>query len=490
MKTNILFFILLVFYAYNINIIAQNTEKDKSMQFLYDSHQKISISDMDKKISKKEIFQDIDFLVQTLEEVHPDLYAFVSKEKFYYLYQGMKDYVIQKDLSPLEFYRVITPLVAILRDGHTTISFLGEDIEYITAKSISIFPYQIALDSNHIRVVQDLSEESFLSSGEEIIEINGIPSSELISTLLLYQSGESNSFKIKLLEKLFNIQLYTFLGFEKEFKIKSLKGVEKTVKGKSIIQLRQQSKNTQSIPSAQTELISYQTLKPGIGLLTLRGFMMEEKKYQTILEQIFSQIKKEEIKNLIIDNRTNTGGNSLLGNLILSYLTSKQVFSFKEVKIKKSKQYQEFWHKKREDRLPPTYIEADLGELVSFPGSIIQTKVDDQLRFEGRVYLLIGPQTFSSGSVFATILKDFNLATLIGEETGGFPTHFGEIYPFDLPNSHLWVNCSVKYFIRPSGEKSTTGLLPDIEVKQSIQDKLVNKDTVLDYTIQFIEQKK
>ena len=38
-------------------------------------------------------------------------------------------------------------------------------------------------------------------------------------------------------------------------------------------------------------------------------------------------------------------------------------------------------------------------------------------RFQGKLYVLIGPDTFSAAITFATILQDYGLATLIGEET-------------------------------------------------------------------------
>jgi hypothetical protein len=49
-------------------------------------------------------------------------------------------------------------------------------------------------------------------------------------------------------------------------------------------------------------------------------------------------IKEKGIKNLIIDLRTNDGGNSLLGDILLDYLTDKPFRQFGGGSIKFSKQ--------------------------------------------------------------------------------------------------------------------------------------------------------
>ena len=57
---------------------------------------------------------------------------------------------------------------------------------------------------------------------------------------------------------------------------------------------------------------------------------------------------------------------------------------------------------------------------------------------------------------------------------------FGDMYPFDLPNSGLWVWCSTKRYIRPSGEYTDGGLQPDIFVADT-------DDSVIDYTLKIIQ---
>ena len=106
-----------------------------------------------------------------------------------------------------------------------------------------------------------------------------------------------------------------------------------------------------------------------------------------------------------------------------------------------------------------------------------------EYRFEGKKYLLINSNTFSTALGFATVFKDYNIGEIIGEPTKSEVNEFGDIYPFDLPNSRLWVWCSAKRYIRPSGDMTEGGLQPDIFVKD-------DNDEILKYTINLIGNQK
>jgi len=103
--------------------------------------------------------------------------------------------------------------------------------------------------------------------------------------------------------------------------------------------------------------------------------------------------------------------------------------------------------------------------------------------FYGDTYFLISKNTFSSAVMLASTVKDYNIGYLIGEETGGLATHYGDIYSFVLPKTNLNVGVSHKYFVRPNGLNTVRGVLPDYYQKD------VGKD-VLDIGIDIIKTKR
>jgi hypothetical protein len=99
------------------------------------------------------------------------------------------------------------------------------------------------------------------------------------------------------------------------------------------------------------------------------------------------------------------------------------------------------------------------------------------LNRKGSLFVLIGRPTFSSAILNAQRLRKETAATLVGEPTAGKPNHFGEVRWFELPNSHIRVSYSTKYF--SVAKEDTPSLLPDIEVEPTSQDYLTGKDPVL-----------
>jgi hypothetical protein len=104
-------------------------------------------------------------------------------------------------------------------------------------------------------------------------------------------------------------------------------------------------------------------------------------------------------------------------------------------------------------------------------------------RWNGRIYVLIGPETFSSAMMNAMVLKLKFRATLVGEPTGGKPGSYGEVKSLTLPNSKLVILYSTRYFAADKGMDGPS-LFPDIAAGMSRADLLAGRDPALDAAIQ------
>ncbi len=102
------------------------------------------------------------------------------------------------------------------------------------------------------------------------------------------------------------------------------------------------------------------------------------------------------------------------------------------------------------------------------------------LRFNGCLCFLISHRTFSSAIMLGNAVQDFKLATLIGEETPPC-NEFGEVYAFQLPHSGIRAYVPSAQFVRANGDATDPhGIIPNIAVKQSQADKDKGIDTVLE----------
>ena len=108
----------------------------------------------------------------------------------------------------------------------------------------------------------------------------------------------------------------------------------------------------------------------------------------------------------------------------------------------------------------------------------------------GRLYVLIGPWTFSSAMMNAHNLQQGinsygrhnNLkATLVGEPTGDGLNTYGDIKQFELPNSKIAVYYTTKFF----GDQKAAPITPEPEISapRTLADDLAGRDAALEAAI-------
>jgi Peptidase family S41 len=84
------------------------------------------------------------------------------------------------------------------------------------------------------------------------------------------------------------------------------------------------------------------------------------------------------------------------------------------------------------------------------------------LNQKGRLFVLIGPLTFSAAMNNAAQFQDDTNATLVGETIGEKPNSYQEPRQFRLPNSHLTVRVSTRYYA--FRKKGPNVVRPDREI--------------------------
>lgn len=88
--------------------------------------------------------------------------------------------------------------------------------------------------------------------------------------------------------------------------------------------------------------------------------------------------------------------------------------------------------------------------------------------FQGKIWVLVGPQVYSSAESFAVFCKATQFASLVGKTTGGGNTG-GPVW-LELPNSHMLVTFDVEYALNPDGSCSQEiGTIPDIESEDALK---------------------
>ena len=152
---------------------------------------------------------------------------------------------------------------------------------------------------------------------------------------------------------------------------------------------------------------------------------------------MFTEVKNKGIKNVAVDLRGNSGGNSLVADEFIRYLDADSFRVTTETM-----------------RLGPFF--TPLG-----PETVENERYTD-LTFTGDVYLLTSAGSFSSAMLFPQYIKDNGLGKLIGEPPGNDPNGYGEITEFRTPNAGMWISVSTKRFNRVDRDCPDKYVMPDI----------------------------
>lgn len=106
---------------------------------------------------------------------------------------------------------------------------------------------------------------------------------------------------------------------------------------------------------------------------------------------------------------------------------------------------------------------------------------DPQINRDGGLYVLIGRSVFSAGMSNAAQFRAATHAKLIGEAIGERPNSWQEAREFTLPNSHLVVRYSTKFYtFAPRGENL---IAPDVSVAPDWAEYARGEDPVLDWVL-------
>ena len=445
---------------------------------------------VEKQFSPEEMIEDINTMIRTFEDVHPDLYCYTSKTEI----DALKSELIRSLTRPLverEFVQVVARLAAKFGDGHTSVSLALPSRRTYVDNGGLIFPIDIKRTAGGVLVRRNYSDNSTLAPGDRIIAINGVDVDQLFAQLLDEVSGEELAYRTVEVEGAFKPMLWIhgiMPPFRIDFQSKQA-GQRKTETVQGLAAQVLTGRQRAAAGGLPTGPYQYETLAPGIGYLNFRSMGGDMAAFEAFLDITFKRIRADKAKGLIVDLRENGGGNSALGESLLSYVTNKPYKMSDRKEWKASRQYREFI--KSNIRFFPyaKYLEAKDGEIVVFKDEMIRPK-DNALRFDGPVCFLIGRRTFSSAMMVANAVGDFKLATLIGEETGDPPTSFGELYFFNLPHSKLAINVSTAHFVRANGDAADKHpVLPDIRVTPTQGDLERQVDAVLEFAKKWILQR-
>lgn len=445
------------------------------------------------KIAKEQLADDIRFWHKVMEESHVNLYHAISKEALEKMGARLLS-AISDSISQTDAVLLFGKLAAVLNEGHIGMpSSKVTDSMYVNSLR---FPFllQKVTDTEWI-VDRDFSDEQKLGVNAVILEINGRPVSELNKQFREYYGGLETWRKQQIATYVRKLLFLHGMASPYRIKAKTDAGqvIRFTTHGYSMQQADSLNKVLAASVNQPAEPYTFSMLPGHIAYINYRQMVSPKNNpFSLFLQNSFTKIKEANAAGLIIDLRENGGGNSALGDSLISYFSSTAYTLSGGMKWKSSTHYKEYLKllerggAKIDSRF---YLSIKEGDMYSFVNKQLRKPQTSDLTFGGKTAVLIGPNTFSSANMLSDGIRSYRLATLFGEPTGEPGNDFGEMYNFMLPNSRIIARASTKMFTRADGdEKNFDAILPDIAVKPTPKDLKEKRDVVLETAVNWMKK--
>lgn len=446
-----------------------------------------------RKIAKEQLAADIRFWHKVMEESHVNLYHAISKEALEQRENQLLS-AVGDSISQTEAVLLFGKLAALLNEGHIGMPSSSVTDSMYTNSLRFPFLLQKVTDTEWI-INRDLSSEQKLGVNAVILEVNGKPVSELNRQFREYYGGLETWRKQQIATYVRKLLFLHGMGSPYRIKARTEAGqiIDFTTAGYSKQQADSLNKVLAASVNQPAEPYTFTMLPDNIAYINYRQMVNSRTNpFSDFLKNSFAKIKEANAAGLIIDLRANGGGNSSLGDSLISYFSTKPYVLSGGMKWKSSSHYKAFL-KLMENVGNPSenrfYNSLKEGEMYTYLNKDLRKPLRRDLTFNGKTAVLIGPDTFSSANMLSDGIKSFQLATLFGEPTGEPGNDFGEMYNFMLPNTHIIARASTKMFTRADGdEKNFDPILPDIPVKPSPKDLKEKRDVVLETAVNWIRK--
>ena len=394
------------------------------------------MTDRGEKIEKEYTMCSFDHFFNLFSQLHPAYLLEKSQIDSIFL-PSLSD-----DLSDIE---KITKFTTQLNDGHTNIEIPFSS----TTKCINA----IGKWKNEILLVTEAHGKE-LKVHDEILEIEGKSVAEYLQ-FLSSQIPHENKYLLNSRSCKYPYENYNFFSAANLWRFVNKKtdcinftilrnGVRLNIEEP----ITHYDKTLQFVDDIKSNTFYF--TPENIGVLLLYSCSYDDYT-RNLLHDFFTLAKANNTSQIILDLSQNMGGNS---NLIIEFL--------KYINIDKYKGYHVL------ERKDDEFICLQNRE------KYIYNNCDSANSYKGEIFCNIGNDTFSSARMFATILKDNNIAIITGEPCGGKPSSYGAPHKFNIIDQQVRCRISTRLFLRPNSKRdSEKTLIPDISVTDSEIHKLI-----------------
>jgi hypothetical protein len=463
--------------------------------------------DPGRKYAPRDLRRDYTIFRQLLEDWHPSLYWYTSRDSMNYYFD--KGYAALGDsMTEPQFRTLLSYVIAKVDCGHTSVRSSRAFSKYLDTARLPQFPLIMKFWKDTMVLALNLNRrDTVLKRGTQILSINGRTVRQLTDTLFPYfvTDGYNLTGKYQYLSTGFNFSSWykNVFGYTNMFTVDYAdpegvvretripiwdprgdtvrRGINRSLsppKGQGHEPGRRRGHRPGRKTRKRRELFLTRNLQldsaSGTAFMALNTFERGNH-LGGFFRQSFRTLAEKKVKNLVIDVRSNGGGDASKSTQLTRYLIDKN--------FKLADSLYTIRRHSHNDR----YI--DKGFLYSVLTWFASRKRSDgnyhygyferhiyspfkKHHFDGSIYILTGGNSFSATCLFAGALKGQRNVTLVGEETGG--GYYGNtawmIPDVTLPETGVRFRLPrFRLVVNGKREKNGRGVMPDVPSLPSVK---------------------
>lgn len=451
------------------------------------------------KFSADTVKQTIDDVTKELSLKQPGFYRYTSKEEFDKYIDSVK-LTITDSLTESESYLKFKAIISKIHCLHTGISLPENYIDSIHKLPV-LFPFQLYFINNKVYVVKNYSDNKSLLPGDEIISINGQNINSIIEQLLPFIPSDGYDLTMKYRALYYQFPTwYRYIDQQENFvtviKQNDILHTYK-IKGSKFNDIAEEGFLKEPVRSKQLEF----KIENNIGFLTIHSFgktdiQKAKQEFKPFINDAFIQLKTNNIQNLIVDLRDNTGGSDPYAEYFTSYFFDKPFRYWDRIEVteavaKEIKGIAVTAFYKKPVKKDSVWLWQKGKHTDEF--DFYEEQQPAKNNYKGNTYILINGFCMSSCADVAAVLSYNKKAIFIGEETGGGyqGNNSGMIPDTKVTPFNFILSVPLQeYFNYVDTSKNIgRGTIPDYAVYSSTENIIRGNDTQLDFTINLIKKK-
>src|SRR5450432_1069223 len=443
-----------------------------------------------KKYPPAELQADYSLFRNILEKSHPSIYWYSTKDSMdYYFDRGFQ--TLRDSMTEIQFRDELAYVISKMDCGHTSVKGSKAFNRYVDTASSVAFPFALKFWSDTMVITANLRRyDPILQRGTIVNSINGYTARALTDTLFNYitTDGYSANGKYQSLSTGFafanlyksilgltdsiDVHYLDELGMEQQIYVRPYDFKADTMNNKTLSH-GPPAKGNGKKKEKEKPVFYFSPLNLQLDTVMKTGFMTvanfdRSNHLRKFFRHSFRNLQKNHIRDLIIDVRSNGGGDAGLSTLLTRYIIDhKFKIADSLYTVKLPSEYNKYIQK--------SFLNRMLIGLVTRKGKDGKYHFryfekhyyspKEKYHYDGQVFILIGGNSFSATTLFAGDLKGQKNVTLVGEETGGgFYGNTAWIIPdVTLPNTGLRFRLPrFRMVIDKNREKNGRGVLPDV----------------------------